>query len=213
MRAHTRARRYAVAMGTTPSEGKPGGRAIARRPKGYVGIDHETIGSDILSVLQIMTLPEQTLGADVAQRLRGVKADGWYPIAWLIELMEAVDAKLGPSALPQMGRRLFKLSHAERVKQVARSARDIVHGIDGMYHHANRGSAIGGWTVLTFEPGHAELEKTTPHHCRMEEGILHEALKLVGAPANIAQPKCFRRGDDACRFVITSPITDARWTG
>ena len=30
--------------------------------------------------------------------------------------------------------------------------------------------------MLGFEPGKAELEKTTPHHCVMEEGIFSAAL-------------------------------------
>jgi hypothetical protein len=41
-----------------------------------------------------------------------------------------------------------------------------------MYHHANRGTGIGGWKVLRFDAGYAELEKMTPHHCVMEQGIL-----------------------------------------
>jgi hypothetical protein len=45
------------------------------------------------------------------------------------------------------------------------SARYVVYGIDDFYHFSNRGRNIGGWLVLRFEPGHAELFKTTPHHC------------------------------------------------
>jgi hypothetical protein len=197
---------------------------MARRPKGYVGTRHETIGSDILAVLRSLQqlvgedgagargfLPGQVLGAEAMARFGSITASGWYPIEWLLEMMETIDAKLGRNALRRMGRVLFKLSHQERVGQVARSARDIAYGIDGMYHHANRGEHIGGWKVLSFDASRAELEKTTPHHCGMEEGILSEALSTVGAPSLVSQRQCFRDGADACIFVINSTVSGPRW--
>lgn len=157
--------------------------------------------------------PAQILGAEAMARLSTVTPHGWYPIEWLLEMLETLDAKLGRNGLRQVGRTLFKLSHQERVLQVARSGRDIVYGIDAMYHHANRGDRIGGWKVLTFEEGRAELEKTTPHHCTMEEGILAEALTAVGSPAVVTQRQCFREGADACIYVIIPAVSGPRWTG
>jgi hypothetical protein len=186
---------------------------MPRRPKTYVGTNHETIGSDILAVYQILKMPEQVLGEDEAQRLAAVKPEDWYPIEWLLELMDKLDKQVGHYGLMRMGRTLFKLSHQERVTQVAKCARDIVYGIDGMYHHANRGRQIGGWRVLKFDPGDAELEKTTPHHCVMEQGILAEALAAVGCPGIVSQRQCFRQGADACIYTITSSFVDARWSG
>jgi hypothetical protein len=95
-----------------------------RRPKGYLGKNHETIGSDILSVLQVLKLPEHMIGKEETQRLAGVDPDGWYPISWLLELMEVLDQKVGYYGLMQMGRALFKLSHEERVLARATCARD-----------------------------------------------------------------------------------------
>ena len=112
-----------------------------------------------------------------------------------------------------MGRTLFKLSHEKRVLESAKSARDILYGLDAMYHFANRGERIGGWAVTAFEPGHAVLEKTTPHHCMMEQGLLSAALAAVGCPSSVEQPRCFRTGSDACVFEITSTVTDERWSG
>jgi hypothetical protein len=187
--------------------------SMARRPKGYVGIHHETIGSDILAVYQILKMPEQVLGEDEAQRLAAVNPEGWYPIEWLLELMEKLDKHVGHYGLMRMGRTLFKLSHQERVTKVATSARDIIYGIDDMYHHANRGRQIGGWRVTKFDLGDAELEKTTPHHCVMEQGILAEALTAVGCPGIVSQRQCFRQGADCCIYTITSSFVDQRWTG
>lgn len=184
-----------------------------RRPRGYTATRHETLGSDILAVLKILKLPEQTMGAAEAAKLSAVDPNGWYPIAWLLELMESLEKNAGPYALAQMGRAVFKLSHEARVLEVAKSAHDILYGIDGMYHHANRGHGIGGWKVLKFEPGRAELEKTTPHHCAMEQGILAGALAAVGCPSNVEQISCFRQGADACVYLVTSSITDGRWSG
>jgi hypothetical protein len=184
-----------------------------RRPRGYTGEDHTTLGSDILSVLKILKMPEQVLGKEEWEQLKRVKPNDWYPIEQLLGLMEILEAHVGPYGLMQMGRRIFELSHKERVKLVAKSAYDIIYGIDGMYHHANRGAGIGGWKVLRFEPGVAELEKNTPHHCVMEQGILTEALLSVGCAANVTQTRCFRDGADTCIYQITSAFADQRWGG
>jgi len=184
-----------------------------RRPRGYQGINHETIGSDIIAVLRALNFPLSVLGAETVTRLQNVDPNAWYPIDWLLELMELIDKRVGAGGLQKMGRTLFKLSHEQRVLQAARSARDIVYGIDGMYRHANRGRDIGGWRVVEFVPGRAILEKTTPHHCAMEEGILAGALEAMRVPSRIGQTACFRKGAEACLFQIESDVTDERWTG
>jgi hypothetical protein len=182
-------------------------------PKGYLGIRHETVGSDILAVLRTLTMPEQILGGALTEKLRRIDPERWYPIETLLEPMEMLHAAIGDSGLRKMGRRLFELSHAARVKQVASSARDIIYGLDAMYHHANRGTGIGGWRVLSFAPGIAELEKTTPHRCVMEEGILDAALTCVGVPSLIRQRACIWNGAEACVLAVGSAISDRRWTG
>jgi hypothetical protein len=184
-----------------------------RRPRGYRGVGHTTIGSDILAVRNAMQMPEQILSMQTIERLGQVAADQFYPVSWFLDLMEELDRGVGRVGLVRLGRRVFNLSHKERVLAAATSARDIVYGIDGMYHHAHRGQGIGGWEVLRFEPGVAELDKTTPHHCAMEEGLLLEALFAVGVPARIEQRQCFREGGASCIFVITSVVTDAKWSG
>jgi hypothetical protein len=176
----------------------------ARRPRGYLGADHVTIGSDILAVLAVLKFPDHLLGAAEANKLRGVSPNEWYPIAWLLDLMEAIDQHVGHHGLLQMGRALFKLSHEQRVLKVARSARDILYGIDGMYRVANRGDRIGGWQVLVFQPGRAELDKTTPHHCVMEQGLLTGALNAVGCHGLVSQQQCFRQGADSCVYTVTA---------
>jgi hypothetical protein len=191
---------------------KRGADASKRRPRGYVGRGHLTIGSDILAVLAILKLPEQILGEEDSTRLRSVTPSEWYPIDWLLDLMEKLDERVGHYGLMRMGRTLFKMSHEERVLRRATCARDVIFGIDAMYHFANRGDQIGGWEVLLFEPGRAELLKTTPHHCVMEQGILLAALSAVGCPGIVTQRTCFRAGADACIYEITSALTGERWS-
>ena len=186
---------------------------MERKPKGYVGIGHKTIGSDLLAVLHALQMPEHILSAETLARLEQVEANRFYPVEWFLDLMEELDRGVGRFALVRLGRKVFKLSHEARVLKTARSARDIVYGIDDMYKFAHRGRDIGGWAVLSFEPGRAEIEKTTPHHCVMEEGILLQALFTVGAPARIEQRQCFRKGAQSCIYEITSVVTDQRWTG
>lgn len=186
---------------------------MPRRPKGYAGINHETIGSDILSVLRTLSLPEQILGAETAQALSSINPEGWYPIAMMLDLMERLHKAVGPYGMRKMGRTLFRMSHEETARRMCTSARDIVFAFDRLYNNANRGGSIGGWKVLKFEPGRVELEKTTPHLCLMEEGLLEAALAAMGTPSIVEQTACFRNGAEACVFVATSTITDARWNG
>ena len=195
-----------------------------RWPKGYVGRNHETIGSDVLAVLRSLQqligdgegaggqrMAQQVLGSVDLARLQNLDPNAWVPIGWLLDLMDTVESKMGRFGLIRMGRTLFKLTHEQRVTQIAKSGWDIVQSFDGFYRHANRGEEIGGWRVLSFERDRAEMEKTTPHHCAMEEGILAQALHAVGAPAMVTQSECFRRGADACRFVLIPSSADSRW--
>src|SRR5690606_39660959 len=94
--------------------------------------------------------------------------------------MEVLGEKIGDYGLMRMGRNLFEMSHQERVIKEAHSASDILYGFNSMYRHANRGTGIGGWSVKAFAPGTATLQKTTPHRCKMEQGILAASLKAVG---------------------------------
>jgi hypothetical protein len=193
------------------SEPSPPSRVRRSTPRGYRGIGHETIGSDVLSLVDAILMPEQTFGKERCAHLRSLDPNGWYPIAELLDALDHLEARLGPGSMRKIGFSIFKLSHEATVKAKCTSARDIIYGIDGMYHRANRGEAIGGWKVLEFSPGHARLEKTTPHHCVVEEGILEAGLVAMGVRATIQQPECLRRGALACQFVIESHTTGERW--
>ena len=182
-----------------------------RWPRGYVGTNHETIGSSFKSVLTALKTPEQVLGAEEVKRLHDVDPAAWYPVGWLLSLVETLHDALGFQGVIRLGRRRFELSHRARV--VYASARDVVYGIEEMYRHANRGEAIGGWKVRAFEPGRAELEKTTPHHCAMEQGILTAALSSAQCPSVVTQRRCFRARADSCIYTITPTFQDERWFG
>lgn len=184
---------------------------MTRKPKGYVGQGHETLGVDIVSVLQLLKNPEQVLGADEHRKLAAVEATGWYPIRWFIDLMDTLEAKMGHYGLVRLGRTIFKESQEEQAKQHIKSGRQLVEMLDGMYRHNNRGRDIGGWRVLDFKPGYCELEKTTPHHCAMEQGILSAAFSAIGCPVAVGQKQCFRKGAESCIFTLTSTVTGPAW--
>lgn len=179
----------------------------------YRNPTHETIGSDILAVLHTLKYPDQVLGEAWVARLRTLEPTQWYPIETLLELLQALAKKAGHASVVQMGRQLFRDSHQKRLTPDLKSGGDVVFGIDAMYHHANRGKDLGGWKVMRFAPGVAVLRKTTPHHCALEEGILHEALHTVGTEALIVQSACMQRGDAHCEFEIRSSVRDERWLG
>lgn len=184
-----------------------------RLPRGYLGIAHETLGSDIIAFLKVIKLPEDVLGKEFLGRLKGVKADQWYPIETILEMGERVDAKYGSPSLVSIGWSIFKLSHEQNARKAFKSAREILYAMDAMYRTSNRGGSIGGWKVVSFDLGMAVMEKNTPHHCSLEQGILEKALLSVGVPSQVTQTQCFREGAATCRFMITSPVVDARWNG
>jgi hypothetical protein len=180
-------------------------------PRAYRGRNHETIGSDILALHQALQLPELLLGAEVARVIAELDPAGWYPIRRFLEPLEVIGESVGPSGLRKVGRTLFQRSHQAHVQKTMRCAKELLYALDDLYHRANRGEGIGGWRVVRFADREAELEKTTPHHCALEEGILDAAMRAVGAPARIEQPSCVRDGAPACRFLLTAASHDGRW--
>ncbi len=165
----------------------------------------------ILAVLKVLKQRDPSMELDSRIQLGRIDPSGWYPIGLLLELMDRLEVHVGYFGLVRMGRTVFELSHASIVTKQIHSARQLLHGLDGLYRRTNRGSSIGGWQVLRFQPGDAEVEKTTPHHCAMEQGILTAALASVDCSSIISQSCCVRDGADTCRFVISSTVTDARW--
>lgn len=176
-----------------------------------MGTNHETIGSSFKSVLAALKSPEHVLGMAEVERLKAVDPAAWYEVGWFLSLVEKVHEALGFQGVVRLGRRRFELSHKNRV--VYASGRDVIYGIGEMYRYSNRGEAIGGWKVRSFESGVAELEKTTPHHCAMEQGILTAALSSAQCPSVVTQRRCFREGSTSCVFRITPTFQDERWLG
>jgi hypothetical protein len=177
-----------------------------------MGKKHETVGSDILALYRSLQLPELVLGATTAASIQAVVATEWYPIEMLLEPLEALSRASGDSAVRKVGRKLFQLSHAPRLRGTSMTARELFAGFDNMYRAANRGENIGGWRVLRFDRTSADLETSTPHHCALEEGILDEALRAIGVPARIEQTACVRKNAPACIFNVVPRNGDAGWS-
>ncbi|MDP3274172.1 MAG: hypothetical protein Q8Q09_03185 [Deltaproteobacteria bacterium] len=184
---------------------------MKRAPQGYRGLRHETIGADILAVLDALTFPRGVLGDAVVDELEKIGASQWYPIDQLLNLLELLDKKVGPQGLRKTGRALFRRTHQKRTQEMAKCGRDIVYGIDGMYRFANRGIDIGGWNPVQFDAQIAVLEKSTPHHCMLEEGILDGALVAVGATSTVSQSQCFRKGAAMCIFEVRPLDASKGW--
>ncbi len=144
-------------------------------------------------------------------RMSGMAPDGWYPIAWLLQMMESIEAKIGRFGLIKVGRVLFQQSHEARLGDQLATGYDVIHGIDGMYRFSNRGDDIGGWRVVEFDSARAVLENNTLHPCVMEEGILAQALKAVGSPSTVMQSQCFRDGADCCVYAIEPSSSVGPW--
>ena len=176
-----------------------------------MGTNHETVGSDLLSILAALRFPEQVLGKDEAARLAAVDPAQWYPISWLLQLMETIDQRVGYYGLVSVGRKLFKQSHEEQAKAAFKSAHALLSAFDALYHNANRGDRIGGWELVSFDNSAAQMKKTTPHHCAMEQGLIVASMEMLGINSNVTQTTCFRRGDGFCTYVISSTVHDHRW--
>ncbi len=179
----------------------------------YENASHETLGSDLLAVLNALKFPAEVLGKYWLERLEGIDASQWYPVAIHLELQQQVLHRGGRPSLVQMGRQQFRDSHHGRLAPVLTSAGDVLTRVDRMYRHSNRGTKIGGWELLSLSAEHATLRKNTPHHCALEEGFLHEALTSVGAVVNIAQSACVLTGAKTCELELKSQLRDERWLG
>ena len=189
-------------MSTHPSAVPMAGN---RKPRGYSSANHETLGTDILALVDAVVLPETILGKTAYARLMSVDAKGWYPVGDLLDAFEQVGMVLGNNSLRKVGASIFKLSHEGALRAAALTPRELLFGFDAMYRFANRGVAIGGWKVLEFGPTRAVLEKATPHHCVVEEGLLVAAMAVCGVEIYVHQQACFRQGADVCQFVL-SPV-------
>jgi hypothetical protein len=157
-------------------------------------IDHEILGSDALAVLQVVSLPEQTLGGPLHQRLKEVRPDGWYPVSLLTEVLETLFVRVGPNGLRQMGRKLFAATHESFVKANIASAYQLLSSFDDVYRKANRGTAIGGWKLLDFSAGKAVIEKTTPHICLVERALRSPGSIVLGYRPPFVRRSVFEKG-------------------
>ncbi len=132
---------------------------------------------------------------------------------WLLEGLEALDAKLGSFGLKHVGWELFKLLARRDVPSGREVRRNLVYGLDGMYHHANRGQGdrrVEG--VLRFDRACAELERPPRTTAVMEEGILEEAMRTLDQGLGFAA-RVLPQGRRGVPLRVKSPIVDARWTG
>ena len=180
-------------------------------PRGYLGIGHETRGSEIMTILETVRAPELTLGVEMVVWLKKLRPDGWYPIGLMLDLMETLEQKLGKYHLKQLGWTIFSRDHAPQLREHVRTAQEALQLCDAQYKTSNRGTSIGGWKVVSFTHARAELEKTTPHHCAMEEGILEEIMRTLGVVCTVSQSECIRAGGDICRFLIEPKVAGPSW--
>lgn len=188
---------------------------------------HEVVGADILAVRRAVEFLSNSastkttsmyvrtvLGNALTERLEQVEAERWYPVSVMLEMERALDDKLGASGLRRMGRAIFKHDLSEKTRAHMKSVRECMYALDAMYRTHNRGSNLGSWTVRTFTEARAELVKTTPHNCLMEEGILIEACATFDVAVVVTQPECVRNGEPHCLYIVTPTTLDSpKWGG
>ncbi|MDP1920827.1 MAG: hypothetical protein Q8L14_31580 [Myxococcales bacterium] len=184
-----------------------------RQPRGYLGKGHETIGSDIIAVFEAVRDAEPTLCSHWMPLVRTIDPHGWYPIDLLLTLADVIHERAGSDALASMGRSIFMLSHGRHFPARAASIGDLVFSADAIYRRANRGTAIGGWRVLEFAQSLAVIEKTTPHLCQFDEGIMQAGGRALGVAVTISQRRCLLEGDDTCEFVVEGAPGEPLWMG
>lgn len=77
-----------------------------------MGLQHETIGSDVIAVLDVINLPELVLGKERADALKKIEASKWYPLSTLEDPVEGLHQRVGDASLLQIGSELLRISHA-----------------------------------------------------------------------------------------------------
>src|SRR5690242_5033943 len=100
--------------------------------KAYRGTGHETQGSDLLSVLKVLPIPEQVLGKERANALRAVKPDQWYPISQLMDVLDTLAQRLGDRALTPIGYSIVQTSHAVSIRKHFKTARQLLGAFDSI---------------------------------------------------------------------------------
>lgn len=182
-----------------------------RVPRGYEGWNHETLGSDLIATFAAVNAVDPRFSEHWMPLVKTLDAHGWYPIDVLLALGIAAEERFGSELLVRIGEEIFARSHAATFRSSAATVADVAYGIDGMYRAANRGKGLGGWRVIEFTEGRALIEKTTPHPCQIEEGILGAACATLSVPVAISQTQCVRHDHDACWFALRALGPTSHW--
>lgn len=165
--------------------------------------DVTMLGAAPRSVLAAL-LNRDTILADFPRKeeLINIDAAAFYPIALYLELCSYLEERLGTYAFLRLGRKMGAAVMDRAFDTDAKTFDEAVAQIEGA-HKLFCKPVVGGFQIVTREPGKIALDCTTPYNCVLQEGMFYEIAIRYGAPnATVTHASCRRRGAAACRFDV-----------
>ena len=136
--------------------------------------------------------------------LDSVKADEWYPVKILTDLLETVKRRAGKEQLVACGRGIFYALKDRLEREGVMTPQAMLESILREYLGCHRGESVGNWWIRSIEKGRAMVEDATMHDCALGEGILYGAVRASGGrDVKVVHAQCKERGDDVCINEVT----------
>lgn len=166
-------------------------------------------GGNILSMLAAMG-PFRRRGEQLLEEngIRGVEAEGWYPLNAYVRSLRSIAEKMGPNTLFQIGRQIPNhvplppgIDTFEKVLASFGMAFDMNHRTD-----AAPGTTI---TYTVQNPRTGTIVTGTPYPCDFDRGVISGFFQKLLATRIHVEPQsgapCKARGGETCTYTVTLP--------
>lgn len=172
-----------------------------RRP---FGPKVEVSGGNILSLLAAMGAfrerGEEILGEN---GIRGVTAQGWYPLQGFLATLDSISRTVGPHTLFQIGRRI-----PDHIFLPARinTFEDVCAAFDAAFDLNHRGGDAGGIGYHVTAIRSATIITSTPYPCDFDRGVIQGFFqRFMDRRVTVAHDEtraCKALGGSSCTYLV-----------
>ena len=165
-------------------------------------------GGNILSMLAAMG-PFRRRGETILEEngLTEVNAEGWYPLAAYVRALDAIQERMGPNTLYQIGRQIPRhvvlppgIDSFEKVLASFGQAFDLNH----------RGWPEGAIAYRAHSERSGTVVSATPYPCEFDRGVIQGFFQLLlGTRVNVEHnPRegCKSEGGACCTHRVSLPV-------
>jgi hypothetical protein len=167
-------------------------------------------GGNILSMLAAMG-PFRRRGEQILEEygIRGVEAEGWYPLEAYVQSLRAIGQKMGPNTLYQIGRQIP--NHVPLPPGI--DTFEKVLASFGMAFDMNHRTGAQPGTTITYavnNPRTGTIVTGTPYPCDFDRGVISGFFQKLLSTRIIVEPQdgapCKARGGETCTYAVTLPL-------